>query len=79
MIEKYPDLFCAGIKENMLFRSMDSDEEANSYDYQGPYAGFKGAINFYKEIDRMINSKIWGMVKAPWHDEPQLTAKYGWE
>jgi nitrogenase molybdenum-iron protein alpha chain len=81
LIEKYhPDLFCAGIKEKYVVQKYGIPmKQLHSYDYQGPYAGFKGAINFYKEIDRMINSKIWGMVKAPWHDEPQLTAKYGWE
>ena len=81
LIEKYhPDLFCAGIKEKYVVQKYGIPmKQLHSYYYQGPYAGFKGAINFYKEIDRMINSKIWGMVKAPWHDEPQLTAKYGWE
>lgn len=81
LIEKYhPDLFCAGIKEKYVVQKYGIPmKQLHSYDYQGPYAGFKGAINFYKEIDRMINTRIWGMVKAPWHDEPQLTAKYGWE
>ncbi len=81
LIEKYhPDLFCAGIKEKYVVQKYGIPlKQLHSYDYQGPYAGFKGAINFYKEIDRMVNTKIWGMIKAPWHDEPQLTAKYGWE
>jgi len=78
LVEKYhPDLFCAGIKEKYIVQKYGIPmKQLHSYDYQGPYAGFRGAINFYKEIDRMINSKIWGMAKAPWHDEPQLTAIY---
>jgi nitrogenase molybdenum-iron protein alpha chain len=81
LIEKYhPDLFCAGIKEKYVVQKYGIPmKQLHSYDYQGPYAGFQGAINFYREIDRMVNTKIWGMIKAPWHDEPQLTAKYGWE
>lgn len=81
LIEKYhPDLFCAGIKEKYVVQKYGIPmKQLHSYDYQGPYAGFQGAINFYKEIDRMVNTKIWGMIKAPWHDAPQLTAKYGWE
>ena len=27
-------------------------KQLHSYDYGGPYAGFRGAINFYREIDR---------------------------
>ncbi len=81
LIEKYhPDLFCAGIKEKYVVQKYGVPmKQLHSYDYQGPYAGFKGAINFYNEIDRVVNTKIWAMIKAPWHDEPQLTAKYGWE
>jgi nitrogenase molybdenum-iron protein alpha chain len=81
LIEKYhPDLFCAGIKEKYVVQKYGIPmKQLHSYDYQGPYAGFQGAINFYKEIDRMVNTKIWGMIKAPWHSEPQLIATYGWE
>lgn len=81
LIEKYhPDLFCAGVKEKYVVQKYGIPlKQLHSYDYQGPYAGFKGAINFYKDIDRLINNKIWKMIKAPWHKEPQLTAKYGWE
>lgn len=81
LIEKYhPDLFCAGIKEKYVIQKRGIPlKQLHSYDYQGPYAGFKGAINFYKEIDRMVNTRIWSMIEAPWHKEPQLTANYGWE
>ena len=34
-------------------------KQLHSYDSGGPYAGFKGAINFYREIDRMVNSQVW--------------------
>ena len=42
----------------------------------GPFAGFVGAVNFYKEIDRLVNSNAFRLTKAPWADEPELSASY---
>ncbi|MEJ2643132.1 MAG: nitrogenase component I subunit alpha, partial [Desulfosarcinaceae bacterium] len=48
-----PDIFCAGIKEKYTVQKHGIPlKQLHSYDYGGPYAGFKGAVNFYKEIDR---------------------------
>ncbi len=75
-----PDIFCAGIKEKYLHPEAGHPlKQLHSYDYGGPYAGFKGAINFYREIDRMVNSKVWGYLKAPWEENPELSATYVWE
>ena len=54
-------------------------KQLHSYDYGGPYAGFKGAINFNKEIDRMVNSRVWQYMRAPWQKHPELSATYAWE
>ena len=58
LIEIYkPDVFCAGIKEKYVVQKMGVPcKQLHSYDYGGPYAGFRGAINFYREIDRMVNT-----------------------
>ena len=73
-----PDIFCAGIKEKYAVQKHGIPlKQLHSYDYGGPYAGFNGAVNFYKEIDRMVNSNIWRHIKAPWQKNPELTAKYG--
>ncbi len=73
-----PDLFCAGIKEKYAVQKLGVPlKQLHSYDYGGPYAGFKGAVNFYKEIDRMVNSRVWGYLKAPWQKNPELAATYG--
>ncbi|MEJ2154435.1 MAG: nitrogenase molybdenum-iron protein alpha chain [Desulfobacteraceae bacterium] len=73
-----PDIFCAGIKEKYVVQKHGVPlKQLHSYDYGGPYAGFKGAINFYKEIDRMVSSKVWGYLKAPWQKSPELAARYG--
>ncbi|PLX49283.1 MAG: nitrogenase molybdenum-iron protein alpha chain [Desulfobulbaceae bacterium] len=75
-----PDIFCAGIKEKYSIQKLGVPmKQLHSYDSGGPYAGFKGAINFYKEIDRLVNSKVWGYMKAPWQENPQLSASYNWE
>jgi len=75
-----PDLFCAGIKEKFSIQKLGVPmKQLHSYDSGGPYAGFKGAVNFYKEIDRLVGSKVWGYMKAPWEDSPELSATYVWE
>jgi nitrogenase molybdenum-iron protein alpha chain len=81
LLEIYkPAIFCAGIKEKYAIQKNGVPmKQLHSYDYGGPYAGFKGAVNFYREIDRMVNSKIWDYLKAPWQEHPELTATYVWE
>ncbi len=75
-----PDIIGAGIKEKYVIQKSGVPlKQLHSYDYSGPYAGFKGAINFYREIDRMVNSKVWKYLKAPWQEHPELAAKYVWE
>ncbi len=75
-----PDIFCAGIKEKYAIQKSGVPmKQLHSYDSGGPYAGFKGAVNFYREIDRMVNSKVWKYVKAPWQENPELTATYAWD
>ncbi len=75
-----PDLFCAGIKEKYSIQKLGVPmKQLHSYDSGGPYAGFKGAINFYREIDRLVNSRVWSYMKAPWQENPELSATYVWE
>jgi nitrogenase molybdenum-iron protein alpha chain len=78
LIDTYkPAIFCAGIKEKFAVQKKGIPmKQLHSYDSGGPYAGFRGAINFYKEIDRMVNSRIWEYLKAPWQKNPELAAKY---
>jgi len=79
LIELYrPDVFCAGIKEKYVVQKMGVPcKQLHSYDYGGPYAGFAGAVNFYREIDRMVNTRIWSMIEAPWEKSgPAIDAQY---
>ncbi len=75
-----PDLFCAGIKEKYSIQKLGVPmKQLHSYDSGGPYAGFRGAVNFYNEIERLVNSRVWGYMKAPWQQNPELSATYVWE
>jgi len=80
LIELYkPDIFCAGIKEKYVVQKMGVPlKQLHSYDYGGPYTGFEGAVNFYKDIDRMVNNPVWKLIKAPWEKEEtgSLEASY---
>ena len=80
LIEIYrPAVFCAGIKEKFAVQKMGvPSKQLHSYDYGGPYAAFRGAINFYREIDRLVNTRIWSWITPPWEKErrPALNAAY---
>ena len=78
LLEKYkPDVFCAGIKEKYVVQKTGVPmKQLHSYDYSGPYAGFRGAMNFYQEIDRLVHSKIVSLSKAPWQENPVLAGSY---
>jgi nitrogenase molybdenum-iron protein alpha chain len=72
LLEIYkPDIFCAGIKEKFSVQKAGIPcKQLHSYDYGGPYAGYEGAINFYREIDRMLHIKAYSYLSAPWQFPP---------
>jgi nitrogenase molybdenum-iron protein alpha chain len=73
----HPDVFCAGIKEKYCVQKMGIPmKQLHSYDYGGPYAGFIGAVNFYKDIDMIVNTSVWKLIKAPWETEAVIEAEY---
>jgi nitrogenase molybdenum-iron protein alpha chain len=72
-----PDLLCAGIKEKYVVQKSGIPlKQLHNYDIGGPYAGFAGAIDFYKEIDRLVNASYWKSMRAPWQENPQLSASF---
>jgi nitrogenase molybdenum-iron protein alpha chain len=80
LIEKYrPDVFCAGIKEKFCVQKMGVPlKQLHNYDAGGPYAGFRGAVNFYRDIEQMVCASIWKEVKAPWESEDYVEAQYAY-
>jgi nitrogenase molybdenum-iron protein alpha chain len=77
LIEIYrPDVICSGIKDKFVIEKMGVPcKQLHSYDYAGPYAAFTGAANFYREIDRMVSSKLWKYATPPWKHSPELGAR----
>jgi nitrogenase molybdenum-iron protein alpha chain len=73
-----PDIFCAGIKEKYAVQKTGiACLQLHSYDYGGPFAGFAGAVNFYADVDRMVNSRVWSYLKAPWQQQTEIPATFG--
>lgn len=68
LIAEYrPAVVCSGIKDKYVIEKMGVPcKQLHNYDYGGPYAGFRGAVNFYTEIDRMVSAEVWRMVTPPW-------------
>ena len=72
-----PDIVCSGIKDKFVIEKMGVPcKQLHSYDYGGPYAGFLGAANFYREIDRMLRTKVWKYIVPPWEKNPELSASF---
>jgi len=78
LIELYkPDVFCAGVKEKYVVQKMGIPlKQLHNYDSGGPYAGFEGAVNFYKDIEMIACSTIFKQMKAPWESEEVVEAQY---
>ena len=70
-----PDVFCAGIKEKYVVQKMGVPcKQLHNYDVGGPYNAFRGAVNFYRDIDRMVNSPVWKLTQAPWRTTEEVPA-----
>ena len=64
--ELKPDLIGSGIKEKYVFQKMGVPfRQMHSWDYSGPYHGYKGFPIFARDIDMAINSPTWSLVKSP--------------
>ncbi|TDX52700.1 nitrogenase molybdenum-iron protein alpha chain [Orenia marismortui] len=73
-----PAVFGSGIKDKYVAQKMGVfSKQLHSYDYSGPYAGFKGAVNFARDISAGINTPTWNYITAPWKNEPEIEAELG--
>ncbi|MEI6491042.1 MAG: nitrogenase molybdenum-iron protein alpha chain [Verrucomicrobiota bacterium] len=72
-----PDIIGSGIKDKFVVEKMGIPcKQLHSYDYGGPYAVFTGAANFYREVDRMLHTKVWQFVVPPWQKNPDAPQPY---
>jgi nitrogenase molybdenum-iron protein alpha chain len=78
LIEMYkPDIFCAGIKEKyVISKSGVPCKQLHNYDMGGPYTCFQGAINFYEDVDKLVNTTAWKLIKAPWQKADGIEASF---
>jgi len=78
--ELKPDIFFTGIKDKYTIQKGGVlSRQLHSYDYSGPYAGFKGAVNFGRDVTMGIYTPAWGFVVAPWKKQSILEGTFGGE
>lgn len=75
-----PDIFFSGIKDKFVAQKNGVlSRQLHSYDYSGPYSGFRGAVNFARDVAMGIYTPAWSFVKAPWKTTPILEGTLGGE
>ena len=68
-----PDIILSGIKDKYsTMKDGISSRQIHSYDYSGPYAGFRGAAIFDKDLVSALYTPAWKLVKAPWKNQAML-------
>ena len=79
LIEEYkPDIFFSGIKDKYAIQHGGVvSRQMHSYDYSGPYAGFRGAVNFGRDVTMSLYTNAWSLVKPPWKTMPMLEGTLG--
>lgn len=71
-----PKFFGSGVKDKYMIQKMGVfSKQMHSYDYAGPYAGFKGALNFARDTAAGIRTPAWSYTVPPWKKEPLLVGK----
>jgi len=74
----HPNIFYSGIKDKyMIQKSGTPSRQMHSYDYSGPYAGFKGAIKFASDTYMSLFTPAWQYITPPWRMQPTLEGKVG--
>jgi len=72
-----PDLFGSGIKEKYVIHKMGTlSKQIHSYDYSGPFAGFRGAVVFARDVAMGLTTPVWKLIKPKWKTEPMIQGSY---
>ncbi len=68
-----PDIFSSGIKDKYSPQKMGvPTKQLHNYDYSGPYAGFRGAVNFARDVAMSFATPTWNFITPPWKGKPLL-------
>jgi nitrogenase molybdenum-iron protein alpha chain len=72
-----PDLFGSGIKEKYVIHKMGVlSKQIHSYDYSGPFAGFRGAVVFARDVAMGLTAPVWRLIKPKWKTEAMIQGSY---
>jgi len=72
-----PDLFGSGIKEKYVIHKMGVlSKQIHSYDYSGPFAGFRGAVIFARDVAMGLTAPVWKLIKPKWKTEAMIQGGY---
>lgn len=75
-----PDIFFSGIKDKYVVqKGGHASRQLHSYDYSGPYAGFRGAMIFAHDMVMALDTPVWQFVTPPWRNVPTLAGTVGGE
>jgi nitrogenase molybdenum-iron protein alpha chain len=75
-----PDIFFTGVKDKYAIQKSGTlSRQLHSYDYSGPYAGFKGAMKFGHDVVMGLYTPSWGMITPPWKNRATIEARVGGE
>jgi len=75
-----PDVFLSGIKDKFVIQKGGTlSRQLHSYDYSGPYAAFRGAANFGRDLVMGLYTPAWNYTVAPWKKESILEVTFGGE
>ncbi|MDR2367352.1 MAG: nitrogenase molybdenum-iron protein alpha chain [Deltaproteobacteria bacterium] len=62
-----PDIFFSGIKDKYVIQKAGVlSRQLHSYDYSGPYSGFRGSLIFGQDLTMGLYAPAWKLIKAPW-------------
>ena len=62
MKEKGADILVGGVKERPLAYKLGIAFCDHNHERKFPLAGFEGVVNFTMEINKSINSPVWGYI-----------------
>jgi nitrogenase molybdenum-iron protein alpha chain len=72
-----PDIFFSGIKDKyMLQKAGVPSRQLHSYDYSGPYAGYRGAAKFGHDVVMGLYTPVWRLVTPPWKNASSLEGSF---
>jgi nitrogenase molybdenum-iron protein alpha chain len=62
-----PDVIFTGVKDKYISHKMGvPSRQLHSYDYSGPYAGFRGSVIFAEDVANALSTPAWKMITPPW-------------